>query len=239
MKKIAIIKTGSTLPEICREFNDFEHWIAAGLDVDPAMIDVHDAVVRFDLPGPDRISGAVIAGSHAMVTDDLDWSVNIASWIPEMVDAGTPLLGICYGHQLIARAMGGTVDYHPGGMELGTVDIRLDDRCRQDPLFTGIPRQIPVHVSHSQSAIVLPAGAGILAAGDYEPHHAFRIGRAAWGVQFHPEYDEAVMAAYITRTIQMRPEMAHKKEALLNAVRPTPHAAEVLARFGRLCLTAG
>ncbi|RYF49524.1 MAG: glutamine amidotransferase, partial [Comamonadaceae bacterium] len=67
------------------------------------------------LPAPHAVAGAIITGSWNMVTDREDWSELTAAWVREAFAGDVPLLGICYGHQLMAHALGGVVDYHPQG----------------------------------------------------------------------------------------------------------------------------
>ena len=70
-----------------------------------------------------------------MVTDREDWSEQTAAWIPRVIASGTPVLGIFYGHQLMAHAMGGVVGNFAAGVELGTVPVTLTDKADKDPLF--------------------------------------------------------------------------------------------------------
>ncbi len=76
----------------------------------------------------------------------------------------------------------------------------------------------------------MPHGAVGLAANAHEPHHAFRIGRCAWGVQFHPEFDAAAMRGYVEAHADGLPDAA----AVAGTVAPTPEAASLLTRFARL-----
>ncbi|NTW83981.1 MAG: C26 family cysteine hydrolase domain-containing family, partial [Chlorobiaceae bacterium] len=158
---------------------------------------------------------------------NLPWSIALERWIPGIVEAAVPFLGICYGHQLLGRATGGEVGYHPLGRELGTVEIRLESEGIDDPLFSNIPETFMAHSAHSQSVLRLPPGAVLLASGKYEPYHSFRIGKAAWGVQFHPEYSADIMSADICEGENDR--TAVQKD--LPAVADTPFAAKVLANF--------
>lgn len=82
----------------------------------------------------------------------------------------------------------------------------------------------------------LPPGAVCLARNTHDPHHAFRFGACAWGVQFHPEYTVQVMKAYI------RAEVVHGScgtQELLDLVRETPEARRILRDFAALCLVHG
>jgi GMP synthase (glutamine-hydrolysing) len=228
MKNLVIIKTGTTHSSILESFGDFEDWIAAGLAHPAISLEVVDAVYERSFPLPAECLGVIVTGSHAMVTENLPWSLRIERWLPSLVEAGTPLLGICYGHQLLGRAMGGEVGYNPLGRELGTVEIGLLPAAAGDPLFSGIPRRFSVHAAHAQSLLRLPPDAELLASGDHDPHHAFRIGNAAWGVQFHPEYSEEIMKADISEG-----EAAVRSTSVAGEaeVRNTPYAAQVLVNF--------
>ena len=91
----------------------------------------------------------------------------------------------------------------------------------------------PAQVVHRQSVHRLPAGAVRLAANAFEPNQAFRVGPAAWGVQFHPEFSAQAMRAYVER---LGPELrneGHDPAALAAGVADTPAAARVLRHFAR------
>ena len=88
------------------------------------------------LPPPAQISGAVVTGSHAMVSHREPWSEATGAWLAQLVAHGTPLLGICFGHQLLAHALGGEAGNHPGGPEIGTVPHRAGaPKPRDDALL--------------------------------------------------------------------------------------------------------
>ncbi len=224
-KPLLILKVGSTHPHIAAELQDFEHWIQAGLQDDSLPVTVVDPRERHALPAPTAIAGVVVTGSHSMVSDREPWSEAAAAWLRDVVAAELPVLGICYGHQLLAHALGGEVGYHPQGIELGTVPVTLSAAAQSDPLFAGLPIQFDAQAAHRQSVRRLPEGATLLAGNDFEPHHAFRLGSRAWGVQFHPEFGEAATHAYLATLNGDVPE---------GAVRPTDVAASVLPRFARI-----
>ena len=234
MNKLLIIKAGSTFTETARDYGDFEEMTRRAAGLEQESVGVVDAVRSGQLPAPENCCGAIITGAHCMVTDNLDWCLAIEAWIRSMVTASVPLLGICYGHQLLGRAMGGRVDYHPQGKEVGTFDIRLRPAAREDLLFSALPAQFPVHATHSQSVLALPPGAVHLAENDYEPHHAFRVGTCAWGVQFHPEYDGRIMRDYILAQADSLADAGRDTDALLQAVRETPTASSILRKFASL-----
>jgi GMP synthase (glutamine-hydrolysing) len=228
-----IIKVGSTYPAIAARFGDFENWILTGLELATVETRILDAEAGAVLPHPAECAGVIITGAHSMITDDPPWSLRVEKWIPSILVAGVPFLGICYGHQLLAKATGGEVGYHPGGKEFGTVPIVLLPPCANDPLFGFLPATFPVHATHSQSVLRLPHGAVHLAASTHEPNHAFRLGNA-WGVQFHPEYTADITRSYIMEDALDLESAGLKVADLLAAVTETPAAARVLTHFARL-----
>lgn len=114
MGQILIVKVGSTLPSLLSKRRDFERWILSGMQVHSGRAVIADVCDGAPLPGYDEMSGVVITGSHAMVTEHQDWSERAATWLPGAVERGVPTLGVCYGHQLLAYALGGEVfETHP------------------------------------------------------------------------------------------------------------------------------
>ncbi|WP_457552245.1 glutamine amidotransferase [Desulfobacula sp.] len=231
--KIAIIKTGDTLPVIAEQLGDFEDWIFKGLNVDKETIQVVDITKGEILPSAKTLKGVVITGSHAAVTQNLSWSVAIEQWIPGLIQSETPILGICYGHQLLAKAMGGVVEFHTRGSEIGTREIEIKEEGTQDPLFKGLPKIFKAHVCHSQTITRLPDHAVRLAKNHFEPNHAYRIGQSAWGVQFHPEFDGRIMAAYAKNMETPIKESGLVLSRILDKIAPTPIALKILNRFGK------
>ncbi len=235
MKPILIVKTGGTYPDMAALHGDFEDWFIARMDRSAAPIETVSPYSGESLPQAVSFGGVIITGSHDMVTEKYPWSEKTATWIRQVVETETPVLGVCYGHQLLAHAMGGVVGDNPKGREVGTVSIRLNQRGRQDPLFHGTPEMFAAHACHTQSVLQLPAGATLLASSDMDPHHAFSIGRRAWGVQFHPEFDGQMLRLYIARFTVELVQQGSDPDRLLADIRETPESEVLLRRFQRLC----
>jgi GMP synthase (glutamine-hydrolysing) len=234
MGRLFIIKVGDTFPELAKEHGDFDRWVAAGLGLDVDELAVAQIHKGDALPLVEECRGVVVTGSHAMVTENHPWSARLAAWIPMVVRRHIPYLGICYGHQLLAKAMGGKVSNHPQGREIGTVDIDLFPESRRDALFAGLPGTMPVHSAHSQTVLSLPHKGIILAGNAFEAHHAFRIGDSAWGVQFHPEFDARIMTSYIKEQSDDLRDEGLNVRSFLAHVKPTPDANGLLRRFATL-----
>lgn len=234
-KPILVMKTGETLALLRARGEDFEDWIGAGLGLAPGQWTVRCVAQGQALPGMNEVAGVVITGSPAMLTDAAPWNDVAAQWLREALASELPVLGICYGHQLLAHACGGRVGYHPLGREIGTVPVTLTASAREDLLLGALPVSFPAHTTHSQSVLQLPASATHLAASDHDSHHAFRVGARAWGVQFHPEFSAEVMRTYIQERQQALLDEGLNVEALLRSVQETPAASGVLRRFAVLC----
>ncbi len=235
-KPLVIFKVGSTWPAMAQAKGDFEDWLRRNLGETHPNITVINAANGESLPPVDSVCGAIITGSHAMVTDRADWSESLAQWLRQAVPTGLPVLGICYGHQLLAQALGGEVADLEPAPEVGTVCVALTDEGLNDPLFHGLPPRFPAHASHVQSARRLPDNAIHLAQSEREPHHAFRIGARAWGVQFHPEFDTESMQAYVKRWADKPNATGQDWAAIQAKVRETPEAALITTRFAQLAL---
>lgn len=231
MSNLFIIKAGTTFPSTARQWGDFDLWIVKGLNLSLGDVCVVDAENGEVLPDVEACSGVIVTGSHAMVTDRLPWSVAIAAWIPSLVEAAVPFLGICYGHQLLAHALGGHVGFHPSGRETGTVNVHLLPDSSADKLFHTLPSPFKAHASHAQTVLSLPQGAIRLASNSFEPNHAFRFGSCAWGVQFHPEYDARIMESYIVQREKELAAAGRDVSELLRTIENTPVAAAILRRF--------
>jgi GMP synthase (glutamine-hydrolysing) len=231
MRKILVIKVGSTLPSLFSVKGDFEHWILSGMQVDLGRALVVDVRDGHPLPAYDAISGIVITGSHTNITEHQPWSERTAEWLTGAVRSGIPVLGICYGHQLLAYALGGEVGPNPNGLELGTVEVHLTENAERDALLGRFPPTIRVHVGHGESVLRLPREAKRLASSALDINQAFVVGDTAWGVQFHPEFDAEIVVAYINSERQLLREEGQDPDRLVKATADTLYGPQLLRRF--------
>ncbi len=232
LKQIALIKTGCTIEQIKPRYGDFEDWFAEGLGV--ANLLQIDVFKQQPLPAPQTLAGIVITGSPAMVSARLDWSEHTAHWLQQAVRTGIPVLGVCYGHQLLAHALGGRAGPNPAGRQIGTVDIQLVDNIENDPLLGHLPNIFPAQTSHSEVVLELPPDAIRLATSPLDDNFAIRFAENAWGIQFHPEFSAPVTMDYIRYRADALRQEGLNPEQLLVRTRETKEAKSVLRKFTEL-----
>lgn len=206
-KKVLIIKTGSALDTLLKnpEIKDFSDMIIKKIShqktykIDNEIIDVTKNASNL----PNNIENylaIIIHGSPSMVTDHLPWSEKTAEWIKNtVVPTNKPLLGICYGHQLICHSLGGEVGFNPNGKEVGALQLLFEDTCKEDKLFKSfLGQKHYVSVTHSQSIIKAPDFKDfyILAKSDCDSFEAVHFTGNCWGVQFHPEFAQKATEEY-------------------------------------------
>lgn len=232
---LLIIEAGRPVRPL-RRHGRFGHWVrvAAGLGRDDAVaVDVESGE---RLPSHAGFAGAIVTGSAAMVTDRAGWSETTAAWLHDAAHAGLPLLGICYGHQLLAHALGGEAGDSPGGRTMGTIRVQPLAAAASDPLFAGLPESFDAQTSHSQCVLRVPDGATVLARAAHDPHHVFRWGEQAWGVQFHPEFSATHMRGYVRARWTALQREGLDPAAIMARIGAAPDARRVLRRFAMRAL---
>lgn len=236
MRKLLLIQTGEAPEPIHARFGGFADWFREAMGIEPERMRVVHVAAGDSLPDPDTIAGAVITGSAAMVTDRADWSERTAGWIRDAIDAKTPLFGVCYGHQLMAYALGGSVGWLPAGREIGTRTITLRGRDSGDWL-SGLPATFPAHTTHRQSVLEPPPGVEVIASSELDPHQLLRYAPHALSTQFHPEFSAAVMRAYVDARADVLREEGLDVDTLRTEVQETEAARLLLERFARTVLS--
>jgi GMP synthase (glutamine-hydrolysing) len=233
MKPFLILETGRPLDPL-RRHGSFGYWIRVAAGLHGREVRHLDVIGGESLPADARpYAGVLITGSGSMVSDREPWSERSAEWLRDAAHAGMPMFGICYGHQLLAHALGGAVDYNPQGREMGTVAVQLHEEAAADPLFAGLGPRMDAQATHRQSVLRVPDQATVLARSDKDAHQAFRWGESVWGVQFHPEFSTAMMRSYIHARREALTSEGASPPALIKDVRPAPRARQVLRRFVR------
>ncbi|HEY5658243.1 MAG TPA: glutamine amidotransferase [Myxococcota bacterium] len=229
-----VVKAGTTVEPVRARRGDFEDWIAAGLGIARDALDVVAPYQGEALPDAAAPPAVLLTGSASMVSEREAWSERTAEWLAAVVRRDTPVLGICYGHQLLAHALGGRVGPNPRGREIGSVALRLRPEAHSDPLLGVLDGNAVVHETHVESVLDLPPGARHLAESDGDPHQAFAVGARAWGVQFHPEFDADVIRGYLDARAELLRSEGLDPEALARGVVESPAGTLLLRRFAQL-----
>lgn len=146
---------------------------------------------------PARMDALIVLGGEMSVTETdtypfLTW---VKSFIREVVNRQTPVLGICLGGQILADAVGGKVSVGARG-EKGCHSVELTRAGMDDPLFHGLPKRFVTFQWH-QDSFEFPPEAVHLASSGQCPFQAQRWGKNAYGIQFHPEIDPAILKTWI------------------------------------------
>lgn len=231
MTRVHILQAGDPPADVVQRFGSQGLWFTQALG--PLAVDAQIWRVDQDpaLPPANCPDPVIITGSWCMVTDRLGWSEALAAWIRLRLQAQAPLLGICYGHQLMAHALGGIVDYHPQGRELGCLPVTLANQAIDHPVLSNLPTQFDALLTHQQSVLTVPDGVQVLAGSEQEPHQILRFGPAQWSVQFHPEFCGELLRYCIERNGPALNTEGYDVPALLAGVDDTPAARQLLWNF--------
>ncbi len=191
-------------------------------------------IAAFDLPKgefPDDVQGFdgfLIGGSPSSVHDEDAWIERLLSVIREAFAAGKPLAGACFGHQAIAKALGGTVGPNAGGFVLGTAETEV---------LAPAPWMEPVAAfrlaaAHGEQVTVLPPGAEVIGRTEGCPAACYRIGDRVFATQYHPEMVPEFLAALVEEFApHFPPEVGEAARASLALGTEGPRFAEWVARF--------
>ncbi len=234
MKQLLILKNGLAPSDIRPFYGNFEDHFLRSIGLTRHDAQVIDMTRSPTLPNWDRIAGIIVSGSLSMVTQNEPWMEVEAARLREAVKAEIPLMAICFGHQLLAHALGGKVGNNPHGPEIGTVVVHLTPHAGDDFLFMGMSSALAVQAAHSQSVLKLPPEAVLLAGNEHDGHQAFRIGQCAWGLQFHPEFDAGISRINVASNRELLTEKGQDPAALQTRCRETPQAADIMKRFALL-----
>jgi GMP synthase (glutamine-hydrolysing) len=214
--RLLVVQTGST-----DLHGDYPRWFERALGFAMPVLRAHDGERLESALDRELPQGIIVSGSPLSVTEKAPWMLQLGDDLLRVAARGTPVLGVCFGHQLLARAAGGDVVENPRGREIGTVRVHLTDAGRRDVLFASWSTRsgIDVQATHVDAVDPLPPGATVLASNENTAAQAFRLSETVAGVQFHPELWAEAMEDLILSRRDVLAREGRDADALAGQVR--------------------
>jgi GMP synthase-like glutamine amidotransferase len=215
--RIAILRADEVLPQFVDHHGDYPQMFEALLTA-AAADRRHPVTVRFTcfdarteaLPDPTAYDGYLITGSRLSVYDDEAWISALATYLERVMEAGGRILGICFGHQLIAHFFGGRTEPAQAGWAVGVQQNRM---LVDEPWMTPGGARLNLIASHKDQVSELPESARVIATSEFCPIGGFVISDQVLTFQGHPEFQPA----YSRDLMEMRRELLGE-EAYLEGV---------------------
>ncbi|NKC01131.1 MAG: GMP synthase [Pseudomonadales bacterium] len=193
--RIAILQTDHVLDEFQEEFGDYPEMFMSLLrgvrgDLEFACYDV-----QIELPRRIDCDAYLITGSRHSVYDELPWIQDLVDFLRTVLEARKKILGICFGHQLMAHFFGGEVGPAAAGWAVGVHGSAVNG---QRGWMTEAEKGVRLLSSHKDQVKRLPDGAGVYATNDFCPIAGFTMGSQVWTIQGHPEFASEYSRALMT-----------------------------------------
>ncbi len=191
--KIGILAAGTNTGELLDRFGSFAQMTEEMLAGAGFSFKTWDVTLGLFPDSSEECDGWIITGSPASAYEPLEWITHLESLVRAIDEAGMPLIGICFGHQLIAQALGGVVTKADAGWGLG-VDIYQPTEAGQS-LWGGQP--LALHIIHQDQVTELPERAELLAGSAFCQNGVLRYDQHIFTVQAHPEFGREYMFAQL------------------------------------------
>ncbi|MCY1020877.1 glutamine amidotransferase [Pyxidicoccus sp. MSG2] len=240
VKNVLLLKAGDAAQSVRLSVGDYERWFLQTIGLSDYRFDILHVHREAPLPqSADGYDAVMMTGSPLSVTQLEPWMERAAAFMVEAGERGTPVLGVCFGQQLLAHAYGGRVERNPRGRETGTVEVTLTEEGRKDALFDGLPERFAVQATHEDIVTQLPEGTRVLAGNANTAAQALAFRPNVRGVQFHPEAPaDAIRAIILARQESLERDAVAQGAApgervpqLLAGIAPTPSGRRILVNF--------
>lgn len=233
-KRIGVFEAGPVPDEVIDQYPNYAQMIINWLQ--PSLPDVdfiaYSPIRNEPLPAIDACDGYIYSGSRYGAYDDIAWIPALEAFIRQQMDQQRAQFGICFGHQIMAQALGGRVVKSDKGWGCGVQQYKIDA-----PALTGNsgdgPREVNVLVMHQDQVVDLPSDANAIGGNQFCPFGVIEYKQAALSSQFHPEFSNA----YVSDLLRLRggviidQAVADRASETLSQVPDNPLVAQWVARF--------
>jgi GMP synthase-like glutamine amidotransferase len=176
--RLGILLTGHTPDELRQDFGDYDHFFRRLLGEETFDYVTYPVVDDLFPEDAESADGWLITGSRYSVNDTDPWIDRLIALIRQIKASGRPMVGICFGHQVIAKALGGAVGENPGGWVAGAAEYRTPDGTPDRTLLAW----------HKEQILTLPGEAEIVSGSETCPYAVLRYGDTTLTYQAHPEF---------------------------------------------------
>ncbi|MFP2961799.1 glutamine amidotransferase [Myxococcus sp. 1LA] len=240
VKNVLLLKAGDAAQSVRVSVGDYDRWFLQTIGLSGYRFDIVPVHQGAPLPTrADRYDAVMMTGSPLSVTALAPWMERAADFMVEAGERGTPVLGVCFGQQLLAHTYGGRVSRNPQGRETGSIEVTLTEAGREDPLFDGVPERFTAQATHEDIVSHVPEGARVLAGNANTAAQALAFRPKVRGVQFHPEAGvDAIRAVIEARRDGLEQAAVARGAApgehvrqLLAGLTPSPAGRRILLNF--------
>ena len=190
MKNVVILSNGPGLTEIINKYGHSSDWIPRIINNNSINFTIKK-VYENDFDIDIDADAYILTGSKYSIYDDIDWIYKLINFTKKLIENQRYVLGICFGHQVLAHCLGAKVKKNKLGWELGSYKINLTEKGLNNKLFEGFSSQEIVYESHQDTVLDLPDNVDILA-DSIKSNQSFSFNEKIFGVQFHPEFSKEV-----------------------------------------------
>ena len=198
--------------------------------------DVEVKTVKASVTGWDKevewADAVMISGSPRDAFADDEWTHGLMAKVARLLEKKKPVLGVCYGHQILGRVKGGKVERCKQGWELGETKVKVTSEGANSPLLQGLSEKMNVMQSHQDCVLNVPGQGVLLASSPHTRVQAARWAEQVYGVQFHPEFTgEVLRGIWKERREKWRDKVKFDLDRTLDQARDCPDGLAIFRNF--------